>query len=255
MEFADWLLPQGLSFAAAAGLVLASFFTSALTAAFGLGGGVAMMGLMGLAMPVAALIPVHGVVQLGSNTGRAIHQRAHIRWPYVVPFCAGAALGALAGGSFVIALPDALLKTILGLFIIAVTWVTIPGFGHLSRAGLAAGGAIIGALSMFLGATGPLTAAFLGQTITDDRKALVATGAMLMIALHGLKALVFGALGFAFADWLPLLLAMITTGYGGTVFGARFLERLPEDRFRFWFRIALTAVALDLVRRGITGTV
>jgi len=29
-------------------------------------------------IPVAALIPVHGLIQLGSNTGRAWHQRVHI---------------------------------------------------------------------------------------------------------------------------------------------------------------------------------
>ena len=69
-------LPEGIGVGAALLLVVASFFTSALTAAFGVGGGVAMLALMGLFVPVAALIPVHGTVQLGSNTGRAWHQRA-----------------------------------------------------------------------------------------------------------------------------------------------------------------------------------
>ena len=73
------LLPEGLAPAVAALLVVASSFTSALTAAFGLGGGIAMLALMGLFVPVAALIPVHGAVQLGSNTGRAWHQRANVR--------------------------------------------------------------------------------------------------------------------------------------------------------------------------------
>lgn len=247
------LLPDGFSALAAAGLVFASFFTSALTAAFGLGGGVAMLGLMGLVMPVASLIPVHGAVQLGSNTGRAIHQRAFIRWPLFWPFMAGAVIGSFAGGAFVLEVPDALMKIVLGAFIVAVTWWKIPGFDHLSRAGVAVGGAIIGAVTMLVGATGPVVAAFLGQTIADDRKALVATGAMLMVALHGMKAVVFGTLGFGFADWLPLLLAMIATGYAGTVFGSRYLERLPEETFRFWFRLGLTTLALDLVRRGIQG--
>ena len=36
-----------------------------------------MLALFGLIL-VAALIPVHGLIQLGSNTGRAWHQRVHI---------------------------------------------------------------------------------------------------------------------------------------------------------------------------------
>ena len=41
------LLPEGIGAGAALLLAVASFFTSALTAAFGVGGGVAMLALMG----------------------------------------------------------------------------------------------------------------------------------------------------------------------------------------------------------------
>jgi uncharacterized membrane protein YfcA len=120
LEALAGLLPEGLGVLPAVILVIASFFTSALTATFGVGGGIAMLGLMGLFLPVAALIPVHGAVQLGSNTGRAWHQRAHIRHDIAVPFLVGSLVGAIAGVFFVIQLPDALLKLVLGLFIIAV---------------------------------------------------------------------------------------------------------------------------------------
>ncbi len=109
MEALAGLLPDGLGAAPAAILIVASFFTSALTAAFGVGGGVAMLALMGIFLPVAALIPVHGAVQLGSNTGRAWHQRAHIRFDIAVPFLFGSLAGAIAGAWFVVQLPDAVL--------------------------------------------------------------------------------------------------------------------------------------------------
>jgi uncharacterized membrane protein YfcA len=249
------LLPDGMSMLVALALVMASFFTSALTAAFGVGGGVAMLAILGAVMPVAALIPVHGVVQLGSNTGRAWHQRANILWPMLVPFLIGAVLGSAAGGMMVVELPDAALKIALGTFIIAATWTRIPGFDALSRAGLAIGGAVIGVVTMIFGATGPMISAFLGQSIRDNRKGLVATHALMMTVLHGLKVVVFGALGFAFAQWLPLVIAMIATGYAGTVFGSRLLDTMPEDQFRRWFRIGLTVLAIDMIRRGATSLV
>src|SRR5690606_8185026 len=115
---ADALLPAAVSPAAALLLVLASFLTSGFTAAFGLGGGVAMLALLGLFLPVAALIPVHGAVQLGSNAGRAWHQRSFIRWPVVLPFIAGSLPGAVAGGMLVVEVPDGALKLVLGLFIL-----------------------------------------------------------------------------------------------------------------------------------------
>jgi uncharacterized membrane protein YfcA len=245
------LLPDGLGFGAALLLVVASFFTSALTAAFGVGGGVAMLALMGLFVPVAALIPVHGAVQLGSNTGRAWHRRGHVRRDIFAPFLAGSLVGAIAGASVVVQLPDALLKLVLGGFIVAVTWARIPGFDRLSAAGLAVGSAVTALVTMFVGATGPLLSAFFAQLMPNDRKALVATHAAGMTVQHFLKVVVFGFAGFAFSAWLPLVAAMIVSGYLGTVHGSAWLERLPEATFRRWFKAGITLLALDMIRRGL----
>jgi len=244
------LLPDGVGPIPAAFLIVASFFTSALTAAFGVGGGVAMLALMGLFLPVAALIPVHGAVQLGSNTGRAWHQRAHIRAEIALPFILGSLAGAAAGAFFVVQLPDALLKLILGLFIIVVTWASIPGFDRLGRAGITIGSAVTAVITMFVGATGPLLASFFSKILPNDRKALIATHAAGMTVQHLLKIVVFGLAGFAFAAWLPLIAAMIASGYLGTVYGTRLLANLPEETFRQWFRIGLTVLAFDLLRQG-----
>ena len=166
-------------------LIAASFFTSALTAAFGVGGGVAMLALMGVFVPVAALIPVHGSVQLGSNTGRTWHQRANIRLDITVPFIVGSVIGAIAGAFLVVQLPDALLKLVLALFIIAVTWAKIPGIDRLGKAGLVVASTGMALLSMFVGATGPLMSVILAQILSTDRKALVATHAAAMTVQHG----------------------------------------------------------------------
>lgn len=253
MEALTGLLPDGIDVGVAALLIVASAFTSALTASFGLGGGIAMLALLGLFVPVAALIPVHGAVQLGSNTGRAWHQRANVRMDIAAPFIAGSVVGAIIGALLVVQLPDALMKLVLGLFIIVITWTKIPGMDRLGRAGLALASVVLAVLSMMFGATGPLVSPLFAQFIPDDRKALVATHAAGMTVQHGLKIIVFGLAGFAFWDWLPMVLAMIASGYLGTVYGSKVLDRLPEKTFRTWFRIGITVLALDLLRRGIAG--
>lgn len=252
MDALALLLPEGLDPLIGIVLIIASAFTSALTAAFGVGGGIAMLTLMGLFVPVAALIPVHGAVQLGSNSGRAWHQRANVRMDVAAPFIAGSIVGAVIGAFVVIQLPDAWLKLVLGAFVIAITWTKVPGIDKLTRTGLAIGSVIVALIGMLVGATGPLVSVLFAQFFANDRKALVATHAAGMVAQHGLKIIVFGLAGFAFGDWLPLIGAMIVSGYLGTVYGTKLLERMPEESFRNWFKIAITVLALDLLRRGLT---
>jgi uncharacterized protein len=244
------LLPDGISIEVAAILVIASFFTSATTASFGIGGGVMMLALIGLFLPVAALIPVQGLVQLGSNGGRAFIQRKHVQWHIMQPFLIGSVIGAFVGGVTVIQLPDAIMKIVLGLFILGITWFTIPGVQRLNGAALAITSGIIAFLTMFLGATGPLMAAVLAALIPGDRKALIATSAVALVVHHGLKVLVFGFLGFTLSPWLPLILAMIATGYLGTLVGSSLLSHIPENSFRMIFKLIASALALDMLRRG-----
>lgn len=245
------LLPAVLAPWVAALLIVASAFTSAITAAFGIGGGIAMMALMGLFVPVAALIPVHGAVQLGSNGGRAWHQRAYVDVDIAKPFVAGSAVGAIVGVFLVVQLPDALLKLVLGGFILLLTWARIPGIDRLTKAGLALASVALAVLSMLVGVTGPLVAILLARFIGNDRRALVATSAVAMTSQHLLKIVVFGLAGFAFWEWVPLVAAMILSGFAGTVYGSRLLERMPEASFRKWFRIGISLLAIDLVRRGL----
>jgi uncharacterized protein len=243
-------LPDGISLSVAFVLVIASFFTSATTASIGLGGGVLMLALMGLFLPVAALIPVQGLVQLGSNSGRAFVQRAHVQWHVMKPFVIGSVIGATIGGFTVVQLPDATMKIVLGIFILAITWITIPGLSRLSGLALGLASGAVAFLTMFLGATGPLMAAILAALIPNDRKALIATSALALMVHHGLKVLVFGLLGFAFAPWLPLIAAMIATGYLGTLTGSALLSHIPETAFRLAFKLIISALALDMLRRG-----
>ena len=245
-------LPDGVGAGAALLLAVASFFTSALTAAFGVGGGVAMLALMGLFVPVAALIPVHGSVQLGSNTGRSWHQRANIRLDITVPFVVGSVIGAIAGAFLVVQLPDALLKLVLAVFIIAITWAKIPGIERLGKAGLVIASTAMALLSMFVGATGPLMSVILAQILSNDRKALVATHAAAMTVQHGLKIVVFGLAGFAFAAWLPLIAVMIAVGLSRDDLRNPLLERLPEESFRRWFRSASRSLPSTSCGRGWT---
>ncbi|MGL4729515.1 MAG: sulfite exporter TauE/SafE family protein [Bosea sp. (in: a-proteobacteria)] len=243
------LLPAGVSPLVALMLVAVSFLTSALTAAFGIGGGMAMLGALAGTAPPALIVGVHGLVQLGSNTGRAILQRGHVLWPLVWRFFAGSLVGVAIGAMLFQALPTRLLLLMLGLFILAMTWAPKPRIPGLERAGLVAGGTISTFLTMFIGATGPFVQAlFLPMGLR--RQQLVATHAMCMTIQHALKTLAFVAVGVALIAWLPLIAAMVASGFAGTVLGSKLLDKMSEATFRTVLKVVLTLIGLDLLRQA-----
>ena len=243
------MLPAELALGWAAFLVGLAGFTSALTAIAGIGGGVIMLAAMASLLPPAAVIPVHAVVQLGSNTGRAVLMRHWIDRARLVPFLLGSIVGIALGGSLAINLPGEVLRLVLGLFILQTLWLPLAVMATIKGRGLAVGGAIASFLTMLVGATGPYVQAIL-RPLGLGKEGLIATHAAAMTAQHGLKIVAFGMLGFAFAPWLPLVIAMVAAGFLGTLLGRNFLGRLSEHHFDRLIQIILTVVALDLVLRS-----
>ena len=100
-----------------------SLFASFITATFGLGGGMLMLATMALFLTPGALIPVHGMVQLGSNLGRTALMFRYIIKAILPAFLTGAVLGTFIGGQMLVVLPSTILKGILGVFILYAIWV------------------------------------------------------------------------------------------------------------------------------------
>jgi uncharacterized membrane protein YfcA len=241
------LLPTNISVLSGLVLVAVAFLGSAITAGLGIGGGLTVITVLASLAPAIAIIPIHGVVQLGSNVGRVAVQRAHIDWSIVGYFILGSLVGATVGGSVVVQLPEHVLKALIALFIIYAIWGPMR-FG-VSRGGpakMATSGAVSTFLTMFIGATGPFVISILAPHL-PERRALIGTHAGCMTIQHSLKILVFGLLGFAFSPWIPLLAAMITAGFLGTLLGSRILHWAPEALFRKALKIILTALAANLL--------
>lgn len=230
-------------------MVALSFLTSLITATFSLGGGSLLIAAMTLVLPPLVVVPVHGCVQLGSNAGRALLQRAHIQWRFILWVTLGASIGSVIGGRFAHLLPERWFAAAIGLFVLVTTWLPQPRVIATSRAAQFAGGTVVSALGMVVGAAGPLVAAFVRGI--PDRRQLVATHAMLNTFQHAFKVTVFVAMGFAFRHYLPLILLMVLAGFAGTAVGSRLLTRVPENVFRLGFRILLSGVALALLRQAL----
>ncbi|MGE0800306.1 MAG: TSUP family transporter [Lautropia sp.] len=247
----SWL-PDGLSIAAALALVAASFVTAAVSATFGIGGGVAMLVVMLALLPPAIVLPLHGVVQTGSNAGRAVTLLRHVRRAALGWFTAGTVVGIVAASFVFVALPTRTLAIVLGGFILWVLWGPTLSKRPISDRSFVAVGAVASFCTMFVGATGPMVGAF-WNVRELGKLGVVATHAAAMVVQHAAKVIAFGALGFGYTAWLPLLAALLIAGQLGTQLGARILQRLPERVFEFGFKWLLTALALRLLWTAIAG--
>ncbi len=241
-DLAPWVVPV---------LWVLSFFTSALTASAGLGGGLALLAFMSVFMAPAALIPVHGVVQLCSNLGRAWLFRHNLVLPLVLAFGAGSVIGAVIGGNVVVALPRYVLELILGSFILVFLWAPRFKGQSVSPPKFFALGIAASITTMFVGATGPLTGPFV-EKISPERRYVVGSFAACMTFQHLFKVIAFGILGFAFGPYLFLLAGMVVFGFLGTLLGRRILLKMPEHIFRLAFRSVLTLLALRLFWSGVS---
>lgn len=246
MELINSFLPDGLPLWAAFAAIFASFLTAALTAAFGLGGGLALLAVMSAVFPAPAVVPIHGVAQLGSNAGRFFLQRKDVVWPIVLWFTAGGILGAGLGGRIAVELPVWALRAGVGVFILVTVWGPRPKSLSPGVTTFFSTGAIAAFLTMFFGATGPIAATMLAAARLG-RLNLVATHAACMSAQHGLKIVAFGLLGFAFGPWTLIIAALLAAGFAGTALGTRFLRRMPEKTFTRGFRYILTVIAVYLL--------
>ncbi len=229
-----------------------SFIGSTMASTLGLGGGALVLAVMALFFPPVALIPLHGVIQVGSNFSRSVIMRREILTRLLPVFVLGSVIGALAGASVVVALPVPLLQMVLALFIAYAAWSTGFRGGKPSKIKFFGVGLLGAFVTMFVGATGPLIAPF-AATVSTDRRGVVATHAALMSVQHGLKIIAFGVLGFGFWPYVPFLTAMIVCGIFGNLFGRNILNRLPERIFRIGFRIILSVLALRLFYGAASG--
>ena len=184
-----------------------------ISAVIGMAGGITLLSGMLLVIPYGAAVPIHGVVQLASNSTRLVVFFKHVKWRIVLWFGFAAAPGAYLGARVVSAVPDEWLTLGIGAFILLATHVPRPKRprgGDLERAwifgpvGLAAG-----FLGMLVGATGPFIAPFfLRENVLKEE--LIATKAFCQAFVHLWKLPAFMSIGFAYAEHATTLATLVT---------------------------------------------
>jgi uncharacterized membrane protein YfcA len=238
-------------------LCAASLFTAGVSAVLGMAGGIMLLAVMLLFLEPAVAIPIHAVVQLTSNSSRTVIHARSVRRDLLVPFM----ILLLPAGALTLPLvqiaPDDGLRLAIGVFVLVATWrkrwlllgIDLERIPIRPRFALIGAGS--GAIGPLVGATGPFIAPFfLG--IGLNRFELIGTKAACQTTGHLAKMILFAIAGFAFLDYIGLIVGMAGCVVAGTWLGTRVLHRLDDNRFTQLYKLTLTAVALRLVWTGLT---
>ncbi|WDR02223.1 TSUP family transporter [Devosia algicola] len=240
-----------MNLAIAAAMLVAVFFTSMLSGIFGMAGGLILLWLLFLLLPVSTAIAVQGIIQIVANGSRAWFSRHYIDWKILAITTCGLVVAAAA----LVAVnykPDLIIASItIGLLPILVWipkhWLALDATkpGHALSAGI-----ISGVLNLGAGASGPTVDMFFIRTMMDRRK-VIATKAAIQVLSHAFKIAFYwsAAASLSQSELLAILMAA-PIAILGTSAGKFLLERLSDANFRTWTRYVVTAIGLFYLARA-----
>jgi uncharacterized protein len=225
--------------------------TALLSGVFGMAGGMILIGVLLVLLPVPDAMALHAVTQIASNGWRAALWVRYVRWRILAAYGAGC-LAALLLWALLRFVPDQALAMLgLGLSPFAVR--LLPQ-GWKPDAERARDGALYGFLCMSLmlltGVSGPLLDSFfLGGRL--DRRQIVATKAVAQVMGHALKLLYFGGLVAQAGSVDPVVaVGAVAASMLGTTLARRILEAMTDQQYRSWAGRIITAIAGFYVAYG-----
>ena len=234
-------------------LTVIAFFTSLIAGVVGIAGGMVLVGVMPWYLPVPAIVPIHSAVQFFSNISRGLFAFSSIQWCYVKEYVFGALLGVCLFGAIYLWIPIDPLQWItpaIGIYILLTLWWKGLSqlFEKVESFYLVA--AIQTGLGLFVGPTGPLATCILVKSLTQKNQ-LVATLATFMTIGHVFKIAFFVFIGFAFHEYLGLLIMMSLAAISGSYVGTVIRGCVDASRFYLAVKLLLSGIAVLMVFKAL----
>ena len=227
-------------------LVAVAFATSTLTAVTGIGGGMILVASMPGLLPAPAIVPVHALVQVVSNSSRAMFGWQFLRPDFVVAFVAGAVAGGLLAAGLLRQIDLEYTPLMIAAYILYSVWGPELKIDIPQRVEFLIIGLLQTALSMVVATTGPLGQAALARRGLG-RDSLVVNSAVMMTITHGIKYVMFVWLGFSFIAYWKTIAGMSVAVILGALLGTRIRYRIPEKTFRQGLKWLLTLLAARMI--------
>lgn len=226
--------------------------TSIISGIFGMAGGLILMLILGLVLPVQSAMVLHGATQFFSNGWRAVIWRQWIDWKIIALYCLGALPAILIpiGLTYVPDKPVMLIT--LGLVPYLAAALPARLALDVTKASHAvACGFFVAGLQLVSGVAGPLLDVFYVRTKLD-RRAVVATKATTQAISHMFKVGYYGVLLTQVAPiGIDVFAAAIIAAVIGTTVAGPILEKMSNENFRRWTKTVVLIVGGISVAQGL----
>ena len=230
-------------------LFLCSILTATLSGIVGMAGGVTLLAIMTFFFPLSIVIPVHGIIQLSSNSFRTFLLRQNIKKKPFYFFCLGAPFGAFCSYFLVknISFEFWALLIISGLITYTIFKPRKFPELKLKEEYFFFLGGTTAFLAVLIGATGPLLAPFFLRN-DFSKEQTVATKASCQSVTHILKIPVFVALGFDYIKYGEVIVLMLVGTFLGTYLGVKILKEIKTKFFVILYKSLLFLILLRLLK-------
>jgi uncharacterized membrane protein YfcA len=230
-------------------LTTVTLLAATVSGAVGMGGGTMLAAAMATLLPARSVVPLHGIIQVCSNSSRGLLLIRHVEWRILALYVPLQLVGVwVAIEWFWRGQTFEWFRPTLGAFVLAsILWARIkPKRLVVPRSVFALAGFGGGVLTVLVGVTGPwVSSFFLRDDLTKEQ--IVATKAAIQTIGHFTKIPAFLSVGFVYREHLGLLLPMIAASLLGTWIGTRLLARMRTNQFRLAFQSLLGLLGLRLV--------
>ena len=225
--------------------------TAFLSGVFGMAGGLVLVGVLLVLLPVPAAMALHAVTQMASNVWRAMLWRRHIQWRAAWPYGAGCAvsLGLWSLTGYVPSLPVALIMLGGTPFLVRLLPPGLKPDPFSVGQGMCYGGVSM-TLLLLTGVSGPLVDTFfLGGTL--DRRSIVATKAVVQTLGHAFKLVYFAGVIDQATNLDPVMAVLaVLASMLGTTLARRLLEALTDQQYRRWANRFIVAISSFYLAQG-----
>ncbi len=235
-------------------IILGVLVTSTISGFLGMGGGMIMMALYGMVLPIKAAMILHGVTQLSSNGFRGLINYKHIQWKFIPLYLVGA-LSVFTVFRFIEFVPNmAMVYFCLGLFPFISFIPKVAQHFDITKGNQALlTGLAVTAAQLIAGASGAILDIFFINSNLDRHK-VIATKAVTQSFGHGIKLWYYFSL-ISVADDLGSMSyyiypAVVLTAFVGTYLGKQILNRLSERSFQKLSKGFILTIAVGLLLNG-----
>ncbi len=236
-------------------IAVAVLATSTFSGILGMGGGMILMGIFLLLVPLEWAMVLHGCTQLASNGSRGWLHRDNVEWRFLPRYFVGALIAYLVMSYLAWAPSKAVAFIALGSLPLIGRLPGLSGRLDITKSGIATlcGVTVFGA-QVVAGASGPALDVFF---LTDrlNRYQIIATKAVTQTLSHAMKIVYFTAILSAadqvwpFSLWLVPMLMVIPPL--GSYLGKQVLHRVSDRGFLSMTRYAATGIGMVWLFRGV----